>query len=192
MVTLDSLKNVLQDLQANKFAATTTYQALLALKQIKPKAKQQWQAYLSWLLQWPVVWAACHKGLNTGHENEVSYLATHQVVKTLAYLKFKCGMKLISEFCARCGQNKDLEHLFISCETAARVWKEFTPTLKKIMPGEAFTDTKVLLLRQFQNKHSKRATQLATYLMKTILHKVWIARCTHLFDKKQRSVQGHN
>ena len=97
-----------------------------------------------------MVWAACHKGLNTGHENEVSYLAAHRVVKTSAYLKLKCGMKSISEFCMTCGQIEDLEHLFISCETTDRVWKEFTPILKKIMPGEVFTDTKVLLLRDFR------------------------------------------
>ena len=186
LATVDILQNVLQDLNVKQFAAKATYQALLAQKQIKPKAEQQWQALLSQPLRWPVIWAACHKGLNTGHENEVSYLAAHRVVKTAAYLKFKCGMRSISEFCIACGQIEDLEHVFISCKITERVWKEFTPILKKIMPGEAFSDTKVLLLRHFQNKRPKRATQLATYLMRMILHKLWIARCTRLFDKKQR------
>ena len=53
-----------------------------------------------------------HKGLNTGRENGVTYLAAHRVVKTSAYLKFKCGMKSISEFCVTCGQIENLEHLF--------------------------------------------------------------------------------
>ena len=110
-------------------------------------------------------------------------------MKTSAYVKFSYGMKSVSEFCVTCCQIEDLEHLFISCQTTERVWKEFTTVLKKIMPGEVFTDTKVLLLKDFRNKHPKRATQLATYLMKMILHKVWIASCTRLFDKKQRLAQ---
>ena len=74
LTTLDSLRNVLQDLQAKYFAAKTTYQVLLSQKQIKPNAELQWQAVLSQPPRWPVVCTACHKGLNTGHENEVSYL----------------------------------------------------------------------------------------------------------------------
>ena len=98
-------------------------------------------------------------------------------------------MKSISEFCVRCGQIEDLEHLFIECETTKWVWKEFTPIRKQIVPGEVLTDRKVLLLRDFQHKHPKRATLLATYLMKTILHEIWIACCISLFDKKQLSAQ---
>ena len=183
------MKNVLQELQVKQFAIKATYQALVAQKQIKPKAEQQWQVVLLQPPQWPAVWLACHKGLNTGHENEESYLAAHRVVKTAAYLKFKCGMKTISEFCEACGQIEDLEHVFIQCEITERVWKEFIPILNKILPGELFTDTKVLLLRDFQHNHPNRAIQLAIYLMKMILHKVWLARCARLFDKNQRSVQ---
>ena len=98
-------------------------------------------------------------------------------------------MKSISEFCVRCGQIGDLEHLFIVCETTKRMWKEFTPILKQIVPGELLTDRKVLLLRDFQHKHPKRTNLLATYLMKMILHKIWKARCISLFDKKQLTAQ---
>ena len=103
-------------------------------------------------------------------------------------LKFKCGMKSISEFCVMCGQIEDLEHLILF-ETTKWVWKEFTPILNQIIPREVFTETKVLLLLDFQHKHPKRATLLATYLMKMILHRVWKARCIRLFDKKQMSAQ---
>ena len=185
LTTLDSLKNVLQELQAKKFAVKATYQALVAQKQIKPKAEQQWQVVLPQPPRWPAVWSACHKGLNTGLENEVSYLAAHRVVKTAAYLKFKCGMKTISEFCEACGQIEDLEHVFIQCEITERVWKEFIPILNKILPGELFTDAKVLFLRDFQTNHPKQAIQLAIYLMKMILHKVWLARCACLFEKSR-------
>ena len=165
------------------------YQALQAQKQIRPKAEDQWRAVLLQSPKWSAVWETCHKGLNTGQENEVCYLTAHRVVKTSAYLKFKCGMKSVSEFCVRCGQIEDLEHLFIECETVGRVWKEFTPILRQIVPGEVFTDKKILLLRDFQHKHPKRATLLATYLMKMILHKIWRARCISLFDKKQLSAR---
>ena len=89
----------------------------------------------------------------------------------------------------RCGQIEDLAHLFIECETAGQVWKEFTPILRQIVPGEVITDKKIILLRDFQHKHSKRAALLATYLMKMILHKIWRARCISLFDKIQSSAQ---
>ena len=130
----------------------------------------------------------CHGGLNTGHENEVSFLIAHRVVKTSAYLKFKCGMRSVSEFCTACGQIEDLEHLFISCESAKQVWKEFTPILQKIIPKENL-GLNVLLLRDFQTKHPKRAANLATYLMKMILHKLWTTRCAHPFDRRQVSAQ---
>ena len=144
----------------------------------------QWLATLPQPPTWPEVWASCHNGLNTGHENKVSYLVMHRVVKTSAYLKFKCGMKSVSEFCASCGQIKDLEHLFISCESAEWVWKEFTPFLKKIIPEENLGPN-VLLLRDFQTKHPKRAVYLATYLMKMILHKFG-QRDVHTFSTGNR------
>ena len=73
--------------------------------------------------------------------------------------------------------------------TAEWVWKEFTPIVKKIIPGEALLGTKPLLLRNFQTKHPKRATNLVTYLMKMILYKLWTTRCTHLFEKKHVSAK---
>ena len=88
LVTLDSLKNVLKDLQAQQFTAKATYQALQAQKQIRPKAEGQWQAVFPQPPSWPAVRESCHKGLNTGQENEVCYLAAHRVVKISAYLKF--------------------------------------------------------------------------------------------------------
>ena len=147
--TLDTLKSTLEALQAKQFAAKATYQALTAQKKLRPKAEQQWQAILPQTPEWPVVWASCHKGLNTGQEDEVSYLITHRVMKTSAYLKVKCGMKSISEFCVTCGQIEDLEHLLLTCEKTKLVWKQLTIILEKIIPGETLTGTKALLLRVF-------------------------------------------
>ena len=146
LATLDSLKNVLKDLQAQQFTAKATYQALQVQKQIRPKTEGQWWTVLPQPPKWSAVWETCHKGLNTGQENQVCYLAAHRAVKTSAYLKFKCGMKSVSEFCVGCGQIEDLEHLFIECEMAGQVWKEFTPILRQIVPGDVFTDRKILLL----------------------------------------------
>ena len=112
LATLDKLKDSIQDLQAKQFTAKAMYQALTARKKLKPKAEMQWLVILPQPPTWPEVWASCHKGLNTGQENKVSYLVAHRVVKTSAYLKFKCGMKSVSEFCASCGQIEDFEHLF--------------------------------------------------------------------------------
>ena len=151
--------------------AKATYQALTAQKKLEPKAEMQWLAILPQPPTWPGVWASCHGDLSTGHENEVSFLVAHRVVKTLTYLKFKCGMRSVSEFCTACGQIEDLKHLFISCESAKQVWKEFTPILQKIIPKENL-GLNVLLLWDFQTKPPKRAANLATYLMKMILHKL--------------------
>ena len=93
--TLDLLKEVLMGLQTKYLVAKETYKALIAQRKLRPKAEQQWLNALSQVPRWPVTWASCHKGMNTGQENEVSYLIAHRVVKTAAYLKFKCGMKSI-------------------------------------------------------------------------------------------------
>ena len=53
LATVDILQNILQDLNVKQFVAKATYQELLAQKQIKPKAEQQWQALLSQPLRWP-------------------------------------------------------------------------------------------------------------------------------------------
>ena len=92
------VKKHTEDLQAKQFAAEVTCQALTAQKKSRPKAEQQWQVVLPQPPVWPVVWASYHKGLNTRQENEVSYLITHRVMKTLAYLKFKCSMNLYLSF----------------------------------------------------------------------------------------------
>ena len=89
-----------------------------------------------------------------------------------------------------CGQIEDLKHLFFTCEHTKLVWTQFTPNLKKIIPGETLTGTKALLLRNFQTKHPKRATTPASYLIKMILRKPWTSRCASLFDKKQTLAQG--
>ena len=104
LATLDKLKDSIQDLQVKQFMAKAMYQVLTAQKKLKPKAEKQWLATLPQPPTWPGVWASCHKGWNTGDENEMSYLVAHRVVKTSAYLKSKCGMKSVSKFCASCGQ----------------------------------------------------------------------------------------
>ena len=187
--TLDLLKEVLMDLQTKHFVAKETYKALQAQRKLRPKAEQQWLNALSQVPRWPVTWASCHKGMNTGQENEVSYLIAHQVVKTSAYLKFKFGMKSISEFCVVCGQIEDLEHLFLTCEKSKQVWRHFVPILEKILPGETLIGANPLLLRNFQNKHPKLPTNLAQYLIKMILHKMWVSRCACLFDRKLTSAE---
>ena len=144
------------DLQSKQFTAKVTYQALTAQEKLQAKVEQQWQVALPQAPVWPVVWVFCHKGLNTGQESEVSYLITHRVTKTVAYLKFKCGMKSTSEFCGTCSQIEDLEHLFLTCKKTKLVWKYFTPIFKEILLGES----QALLLWNFQTKDPKRPTTL--------------------------------
>ena len=120
--------------------------------------------FFCWSFSVALVWCLGIKFNSTSDYYILSFTTFSTNIRGRAYQIWELNFILRTSW----GQFKDLERLFISCESAERMWKEFTPFLKKIIPEENLGPN-VLLLRDFQTKHPKRAVNLATYLMKMIL-----------------------
>ena len=93
-------------------------------------------------------------------------------------------MTKVNEFCTTCNAPEDIEHLFLHCTPATRVWKHFLPLLNKVLPFKATKTVDLPLLRIFLVKVDGKSYLLALYLIKLILYQLWIARCSHRLHQK--------
>ena len=85
-------------------------------------------------------------------------------------------MPTVNELCRICNAPEDIEHFFINCTSATRVWKHFLLLLNKVL---LFTVTKtvdLLPLRIFPVKVDHKSYLLVLYLIKLILYQIWLAR----------------
>ena len=133
---------------------------------------------------WPAVWRFCFDSSSLGREDDVTYLITHRVIKTGLYLKYTWNMPTVNELCTICYAPEDIEHLFINCTSAMRVWKHFLPLLNKVLPFTATKMVDLLLLRIFPVKLDRKSYLLALYLIQLILYQIWLARCSHRMQQK--------
>ena len=106
------------------------------------------------------------------------------MVKTGLYLKYTWNMTSVNEFCTICNVPEDIEHLFMNCTSATRVWKHFLPLLNRVLPLTATKTADLLLLRSFLVKVERKSYLLALYLIKLILYQIWISRCSHRIHQK--------
>ena len=136
------------------------------------------------MASWAAVWCSCFDGPSLGRENDVTYLITQRVIKTGLYLKYTWNMPTVNERCTICNTPEDIEHLFINCTSATRVWKHFLPLQNKVLPFNATKTADLLLLRIFPVKVDRKPYLLALYLIKLILYQIWLARCSHRMQRK--------
>ena len=131
---LGNLKSKIETLQKEKFTTKAIYTSLEQQKTAKPRAETCWASLGHKVASWAAVWRSCFEGPSLGRENDVTYLITHCVIKTGLYLKYTWNMPTVNERCIICNTPKDIEHLFINCTSATRVWKHFLPLLNKVLP----------------------------------------------------------
>ena len=93
-------------------------------------------------------------------------------------------MTKVNEFCTICNAPEDIEHLFLHCTLATRVWTHFLLLLNKALSFKATKTVDLLLLRIFHIKVDRNSYLLALYLIKLILYQLWIARCSHRLHQK--------
>ena len=130
------------------------------------------------------MWRSCFDGPSLGRENDISFLITHRVIKTGLYLKYTWNMTTINELCTICNVPEDIEHLFIHCTSATRIWKHFLPLLNRVLPFTATKTVDLLLLKIFPVIVDRKSYLLALYLIKLILYQIWLARCSHRIHQK--------
>ena len=90
----------------------------------------------------------------------------------------------VNEYCTTCNAPEDIEHLFLYCSSATRVWKYFLPLLNKILLFKATRSAALLLFLIFPVKIDRTSYLLALYLIKLILYQFWIARCSYRIHQK--------
>ena len=86
--------------------------------------------------------------------------------------------------CTICNAPEDIEHLFLHCTPATRVWKHFLPLLNKVLPFKVTKTVDLLLLRIFPVTVDLKSYLLASCLIKLTLYQLWVARCSHRLHQK--------
>jgi len=84
--------------------------------------------------------------------------------------------------CAICSQIETIEHYFIKCPRAVKVWDHFSPLLDRLL-ASPFVLLPTSIFYPFSSVQSSSCVSLSNYLIATVLFWVWNARNHATFRK---------
>ena len=161
------------DLGKISLSTKAIYQSLNKVKSSPPVLPRRWAPFL-----WPDFslkehWARVRDGVSENRMNDLFWLITLRGVKVRDSLK-NWGY-IASDRCAFCNLKETIDHCFLNCARAKRVWAHFTPTLSAIT-GSAFLVSLVSVFFFSLTLGSAKHFSIARFLIKSVCFSIWFFR----------------
>ena len=161
------------------------YSLLLVLPSVVPKSAGFWGSVVGRPInRWASVWRKSRFKLCENKKNDVLWLILHRAVRVRYSLK-KWGY-ITNDKCAVCDRVETIEHCFLECRRAVRVWSHFSPFISRLA-GSPFS---VSVSDIFFPPSDSLAQPLSSYVIITILYWVWHARNLATFRNSVLSSQA--
>ena len=135
-----------------------------------PTLPHGWSPYLGFRLDTSAYWPLVRDGLCENFKNDLTWLIAMRGVKVRDSL---CNWGYInSDRCAVCNRKETIDHCFLNCKRAKRVWASFCPLISALI-GCIFLPhvTTVFFYKGFDARTKDQV--IARYLVKTILYGIW-------------------
>ena len=116
--------------------------------------------------------------LTENYKNDLAWLITLRAVTVRDSLK-SWGY---SDLCASCSRKETIDHCFLNCLRAKRVWATLTPTLSSLLPQPFVVNYQFVFFYSPFNACDKN-NAIAHYLVKTVLYALWHFRNKATFHK---------
>ena len=136
--------------------------------------------------RWASVWRKSHLKLNENKKNDLLWLILHHTVK-VRYALRTWGY-IDNDRCSLCGGVETIEHCFLECQCAVRVWKHFAPILSRFL-SSPFSVCYPSVFYPLSDSPSSPSTSIYNFLVVTILFWIWQARNLSKFRNSRLSSQ---
>ena len=169
------------------FSSKKCYLALLRENSASPILHRFWSAFLPIDFDLDRFWVSVRDGFSENYKNDILWLIVLRAVKVRDSLK-NWGY-IDSDKCASCSRKETIDHCFLNCVRVKSVWSFFSPVLSSLL-GFPFLPscTRVFFFRWAPV--SPKKTQLARFLIKTILYGVWKFRNKATFHNGNDTPEG--
>ena len=149
------------------------YRALNKVKSSPPILPRQWSHFL-----WPGFslkehWARVRDGVSDNRANDLFWLITLRGVKVRDSLK-NWGY-IASDRCGSCNRKETIDHCFLNCVRAKRVWTRFAPTLSAVI-GSVFVTSLLSVFFFSLALGSAKKLCIARFLIKSVTLSIWVFR----------------
>lgn len=147
------------------------YGLLLSLPSAAPRSAGFWGSVVGRPInRWASVWRKSRLKLNENKKNDLLWLILHRAVRVRYSLK--AWGYIQNDKCAICNRPETIEHCFLQCPRAVKVWNRLSSTLSKFT-SEPFS---VSVPSVFYPLSSTQSSPLLHFLVVTILYWIWHAR----------------
>ena len=114
-------------------------------------------------------WAKVRDSLCDNRVNDLFWLITLRGTKVRDPL-YRWGY-IRSNQCAVCGQRETIDHCFLNCPCAKRVWAHFCPLLSAVTGSRFLVNLLTILFFAFQCDAKK--SLIARFIIKNIAYSIW-------------------
>ena len=126
------------------FSSKNCYSELLKDASSIPVLPYRWSTILGYPLCLSTHWSHVRDSLTENYKNDLAWLITLRAVKVRDSLK-SWGYS-DSDLCASCNRKETIDHCFLNCLRAKRVWATLTPALSSLLPQPFVVNYQCFLL----------------------------------------------
>ena len=149
------------------------YGKLLLRTSSPPILSRWWVPFLGIGFSLSDHWSSLRNSFCENYKNDVLWLIILHGVKVRDSLK--CWGYIDNDLCASCSRRETIDHWFINCVRAKRVWSFFAPSLNCVL-GVTFTTSLLFIFFFKWPPVSAKRSRVARYLIKSILYGIWVFR----------------
>ena len=118
----------------------------------------------------PIHWSLIHDSSTENYKNDLASLITLRAVKVRDSLK-SWGY-LDSDLCAPCSRKETIDHCFLNCLRAKRVWATLTSIFSSLLSQPFVVNFQSVFFYSRFNARDKNNAK-PCYLVKTVLYALW-------------------
>ena len=144
-----------------------------------------WEKRLHTPLPWPSIWSHIYGGLSTNWEADIAWRIAHGVLKTRAYLKNWCRLK-VSDRCARCGKRESFSHALCECTSVPQVWQWAFTLINKFFSITLAPSPPSILFKHGLPTGDKHSVALVHVIINVSLNEIRAARNLATFENSQQ------
>ena len=159
----------------DNFSCKGLYSFFLELPRCSPRSSGFWAAAVGRPInRWASVWRKSRLKLVENKKTDLLWLILHRAVRVRYALKV-WGYKIKTDKCALCSRAETIEHCFLYCHRARRVWNHFSATFSTLSKSPFSVSVESVFFVFSQSQSSPRLS-LSNYLKSTVLYWLWHAR----------------
>jgi len=155
------------------YSAKNCYAQLLQETVSAPLLPVYWRSFIGYDLSIRSHWPLVRDHFTENFKNDIAWLITLRGIKIRDSLK-SWGY-ITTDSCAYCQRKETIDHCFLNCPRAKRVWSAFGPTLSALLKISFVANVKTVFFYLWASTGPMR-NHRALYIIKTILYGLWTFR----------------